>query len=211
MVMSLAAVFCSSFLIAFSGAMMPGPLLTVTVSESTQHGAMTGPLMIFGHGLLELALVIALLLGVAPILQRHDVFVVISLVGGLILLWMALSMLKSLPGLTLSLKPGERKETNLILSGMLFSLINPYWLLWWATIGLAYIMHSVQFGVMGVAAFFVGHILADLAWYSMISFGISKGRRFFSDVVYRRLIGCCASFLVLFSGYFIYSGVARIV
>lgn len=190
---------------------MPGPLLTVTVSESTQHGAMTGPLMIFGHGLLELALVIALLLGVAPILQRHDVFVVISLVGGLILLWMALSMLKSLPGLTLSLKPGERKETNLILSGMLFSLINPYWLLWWATIGLAYIMHSVQFGVMGVAAFFVGHILADLAWYSMISFGISKGRRFFSDVVYRRLIGCCASFLVLFSGYFIYSGVARIV
>lgn len=210
MILSLVTIFASSFVIALSGALMPGPLLTVTVSESTHRGAVAGPLMIFGHGLLELFLVIALLLGMAPFLQRNDVFVFISLVGGSLLLWMGFSMFRSLPGLRLHLGAGQTKNRNLIIAGILFSLANPYWLLWWASIGLGYILHSVRFGIMGITAFFLGHILADLAWYTLISFGVARGRRFFSDVFYRRLIGCCASFLVLFSGYFLYSGVERI-
>lgn len=210
MILSLVTIFASSFVIALSGALMPGPLLTVTVSESTHRGAVAGPLMIFGHGLLELFLVIALLLGMAPFLQRNDVFVFISLVGGSLLLWMGFSMFRSLPALRLHLGAGQTKNRNLIIAGILFSLANPYWLLWWASIGLGYILHSVRFGIMGITAFFLGHILADLAWYTLISFGVARGRRFFSDVFYRRLIGCCASFLVLFSGYFLYSGVERI-
>ncbi|NOQ46845.1 MAG: LysE family transporter, partial [Desulfobulbaceae bacterium] len=86
----------------------------------------------------------------------------------------------------------------------------PYWIIWWASIGLGYILHSVKFGFMGIAAFFICHILADLAWYTLISFGVAKGRRFFSDIFYRRLIGCCASFLVIFSFYFFYSGFEKI-
>lgn len=189
---------------------MPGPLLTVTVSESTRRGAIAGPLVIFGHGLLELALIAALLLGMAPFLQRNDVFVVISLVGGSILLWMAFSMFRSLPHLRLDIAQENEKSKNLVLTGIVFSLINPYWIIWWASIGLGYILHSVKYGVIGITAFFLGHILADLAWYAFISFGVSKGRRFFSDVFYRRLIGCCASFLVLFSCYFFYSGIEMI-
>jgi len=210
MTLSLVTIFASSFVIALSGALMPGPLLTVTVSESSRRGAIVGPLMIFGHGLLELSLVVALLLGMAPLLQRNDVFICISLVGGGILLWMGFSMLKSLPGLRLELDGEDERDRNLVLAGILFSLANPYWIVWWVSIGLGYILHSVRFGIMGIVAFFLGHILADLAWYTLISFGVARGRRFFSDIFYRRLIGCCAFFLVLFSGYFFYSGFARI-
>jgi arginine exporter protein ArgO len=71
-------------------------------------------------------------------------------------------------------------------------------------------MYSVKYGIPGIAAFFLGHIFADLAWYSIISFGIARGMRFFDDRFYRRLIGVCATFLVIFSGYFFYSGVDRI-
>ena len=189
---------------------MPGPLLTVTISESTRRGAIAGPLLIFGHGILELSLITALLLGLAPLLQRNDVFIFISLVGGSILLWMAFSMFKSLPGLHLDVAPEKTKNKNLVITGILFSLANPYWIIWWASIGLGYILHSVKYGMMGIAAFFLGHILADLAWYALISFGVARGRRFFSDVFYRRLIGGCASFLVIFSCYFFYSGVEKI-
>ncbi len=210
MTLSLITIFCTSFLIALSGALMPGPLLTVTVSESSRRGAIAGPLMIFGHGLLELVLIVALLLGAAPLLQRNDVFIFISLVGGVLLLWMGFTMLRSLSGLHLDFDTDETKSRNLILAGILFSLANPYWLLWWASIGLGYIVYSVTFGIVGVTFFFLGHILADLAWYTLVSFGVARGRRFFSDVFYRRLIGCCASFLVIFSGYFFYSGFARI-
>jgi len=211
MTLSLIIIFSSSFLIALSGALMPGPLLTVTVSESTQRGAVAGPLVILGHGILELVLILALLSGLAPFLKRDEVFVGIALAGGIILLWMAVSMFRSLPALRLDLTGGEQKPKNLIMTGILMSLANPYWTIWWATIGLGYIMHSVKFGIAGIVAFFVGHILADLAWYALISFSVAKGRSFFTDTIYRRLIGGCACFLVLFAGYFFYSGIEKLV
>ena len=206
---ALFTIFCTSFILALSGALMPGPLLTVTVSESSRRGAHVGPVMIFGHSLLELALVIALLSGLAPFLVRDDVFIFISLGGGAVLLWMGTAMLRSLPQLSLVTTADGEKSRNLLLTGIVLSAANPYWLIWWASIGLGYIMYSMKFGLLGVAAFFFGHILADLAWYCLISFGIAKGRRFFSDTLYRRLIGACAIFLLLFSCWFLYGGINK--
>jgi len=211
MLPSLAAIFFSSFMIALSGALMPGPFLTVTISESSRRGAAAGPLMILGHGLLELVLVVALLSGMAPFLARDSVFIVIALFGGGILLWMAVSMLRSLPTLRLDPDVRTEKSQNLVLAGIVFSLANPYWSIWWASIGLGYIIHSFKFGLPGVLSFFSGHILADLLWYSLISFAIARGKRFFSDRFYRGLIGTCASLLVVFACYFLYSGLERLV
>ena len=198
-------------MIALSGALMPGPLLTVTISESSRRGASAGPLMMLGHGLLELLLVVALLSGMGPWLERDSVFVVIALFGGGILLWMAISMLRNLPTLRLDLAAQTEKSKNLVLAGIMLSLANPYWTIWWASIGLGYIIHSFKFGIPGVLSFFTGHILADLLWYSLISFAIARGKRFFSDRFYRGLIGTCASLLVVFACYFLYSGLERLV
>lgn len=209
MEIALVTIFCTSFVVALSGALMPGPLLTVTVSESSRRGMTTGPLMIFGHGLLELALVVALISGLAPILARDDIFIIISLTGGAVLLWMGISMLRSLPGLTLDCQTTGNKSRNLVILGVILSAVNPYWLIWWASIGLGYIMHSLKFGIMGVTTFFLGHILADLAWYALISFGIAKGQHLFSNESYRKLIGGCAVFLILFSCWFFYSGLQK--
>jgi len=209
MEIALATIFCTSFVLALSGALMPGPLMTVTVSESSRRGATTGPLMIFGHGLLELALVAALISGLAPILVRDDVFILISLTGGTVLVWMGISMLRTLPKLTLSCPESQVKSRNLVVMGIVLSAINPYWLIWWASIGLGYIMHSLKYGMVGVTAFFLGHILADLAWYALISFGVAKGRHLFNDGVYRKLIGGCAVFLVLLAFWFFTNGLQK--
>lgn len=114
-------------MIVLSGALMPGPLLTVTISESSRRGASAGPLIILGHGLLELVLMVALLSGMAPFLARDDVFVAIALFGGGILLWMAISMLRSLPTLRLDFDVQAEKSKNLVMAGIMFSLVNPYW------------------------------------------------------------------------------------
>ncbi len=213
MEIALLTIFCTSFILALSGAVMPGPLLTVTVSESSRRGALVGPMMIFGHSLLELALVVALLSGLAPFLVRDDVFIGISLVGGAILLWMGTTMLRSLPQLSLNGQSDSdgRRSRNLVLTGILLSAANPYWLIWWASIGLGYIMYAIKFGIIGITAFFFGHILADLAWYCLISFGVARGRRFFSDSLYRKLIGGCAVFLLVFSCWFLYGGINKVI
>jgi len=203
--------FVTSFIVALSGAVMPGPLLTVTISESPRRGMMTGPLLIVGHAVLELALVLALLMGLAPVLKMKPVFIVIALAGSAVLLWMGVGMLKSLPTMVLTRAGDNTESSNLILSGILMSLANPYWSIWWATIGLGYILHSMDAGVMGVAAFFSGHILGDLFWYAAVSAAVWKGRKLLSDRSYRILIGTCALFLIAFSFLFALSGVQKLI
>ncbi len=90
--------------------MMPGPLLTATISESSQRGVFAGPLLIVGHGILELLLLVALVFGIAPFLQRGDVFAVVAISGGVILIWMAVGMFRSLPSLSMSLNPVASKR-----------------------------------------------------------------------------------------------------
>jgi len=207
---TLFTIFISSFVIALSGAMMPGPLLTVTISESSRHGFISGPLLIAGHAVLELALVIALLLGLAPFFQMPAVFAVTAVAGSLILFWMAFNIFRSLPSLSLSWEGEQKKQNHPLISGILMSVANPYWIIWWATIGLGYIMYSWQFGLWGIIFFFAGHIAADMGWYSMIAAAVSGGKHFLTDRLYRGIIAICAVFLILFACYFAFAGVKKL-
>jgi len=206
----LLTIFVSSFVIALSGALMPGPLLTATISESTQRGFIAGPLLIAGHGILELALVVALLLGLAPFLQMPAVFAATALTGSAILLWMAFGMFRSLPSLHLPWGGDQKQRNHPVLSGVLISAANPYWIIWWATIGLGYILYSWRFGLWGIVFFFAGHILADLLWYTLVSAAVAGGRHFLTDRLYQGLITGCAVFLVLFAVYFAWAGLQKL-
>ncbi len=209
--MTFFTIFFSSFLIALSGAMMPGPLLTATIGEASRRGFPAGPLLIVGHGILELVMVAALLLGLAPYLQQPEVFVAIALSGAFILLWMAFSMFRSLPTLGFSRQTGASEHGNLIFTGIILSAVNPYWVIWWATIGFGYILHCHRFGIAGIIFFFTGHILADFVWYSAVSGAVAGGRRFLGDRLYRGIIGTCAVILVVFAGYFFYTGLQKLI
>jgi threonine/homoserine/homoserine lactone efflux protein len=208
--MALLTVFVSSFIIGFSGALMPGPLLTATVSESARRGWIAGPMLVLGHGILELTLVAALLLGLAPFLIKDGVFGVIALAGGVILMWMAVGMMRSLPTLTLAVETADAPRGRLVLAGVFMSLANPYWTIWWATIGLGLMLQSQRVDAWGVTCFFVGHILADLVWYVAVSTAVGKGRRLFNDRFYRGLISVCAAVLVVFAFIFLYAGMLRL-
>ena len=97
------------------------------------------------------------------------------------------------------------KGVNLIVTGMVGSITNPYWVIWWATIGLGYLVSSLRFGMAGVIVFFFGHISADLAWYSLVSYTVSRGKKIMGEKGYRAVLLLCGIFLVLFGGWFIQS------
>ncbi len=208
--MELISIFFTSLIIAFSGAMMPGPLLTVTITESTHKGFFAGPLLIIGHGILEIILIIALLFGLAPLFNSQLFFLIIAFSGSAIMIWMAWSMFKSISSLSIDNNAKYERKNNLIVTGIIMSVANPYWTIWWATIGLGYIIFAQQYGWIGIILFFSGHILGDFIWYSSISFAVSKGKKLFTDKIYRLLIAICASFLLLFSIYLIFMAISKL-
>lgn len=215
---------------------MPGPVLTITIGETASRlrpsgsprggfgpeghasegpgrlqllrGALVGPLIVLGHGILEVCLVVAVLLGLGRLLVRTSIVGWIGIVGGAVLVWMAWGMFRSARKLTLSTaeERGERRR-HPVLAGILTSLSNPYWAVWWATIGLGYIALSLKLGMLGLVAFYCGHILSDLVWYGAISLSLVLGHRLLTDRAYRGLVTACATFLLVFGLYFGYMGV----
>ena len=202
--MNIVLIFFSSFIIALSGALVPGPLFTITVSESLRRGFKTGPLIIFGHGLLEITIVILLFFGISPFLLEDRTRQFISVAGGIILMIMGVMLFKDAGKTRLDLSPGK-KRTGLhpVVSGILGSISNPYWIIWWVTIGLGYLVSSLRYGIPGVIAFFSGHISADLLWYSMISYAVSRGQKIMGERGYRYLLSACGIFLIFFGGWFL--------
>lgn len=203
---SLLSIFFGSFIIGISGAAVPGPMLTVVIRESTRRGVSAGPLAVMGHTLLEIATVAAILMGLGAVMARPLFFGLTGVIGGLILVWMGAGMLKTLPQLRLELSDDGVKGVNPVAGGALTSLSNPYYLLWWATAGLALISRAGARGYTGQAVFFAGHVLADLTWYTLVSAMIHYGRSFLSDGRYRVMIGLLALMLMGFGLYFCHGG-----
>jgi len=202
-------IFTTAFVVALSGAMMPGPLLAITISETARRGFWAGPQLMLGHAILELALIAALAAGLSKFIDNELVMAIVSLLGGAILLGMgSLAVRKVWQKVKLPTASSERGGgKTLVLSGILVSLSNPYWLIWWITLGMAYLLWSLNLGIAGVASFFTGHILADLAWYALVAFIIATGRKIMNDTVYRVILLVCGLALLALGGYFITSGI----
>ncbi|MDA8097667.1 MAG: LysE family transporter [Clostridia bacterium] len=220
--MSLELLFITAFVVGLTGAMAPGPLLTLTVAEVARRGFWAAPLLMVGHAILEGTLIIALTLGLAAYLVLNEVTGAIALLGGAFLVWMGYTIARDAIKNRISLASTEEATAaldkitrvpmgapRLIGLGILTSVSNPYWSLWWATIGLGYITLSLERGTVGLTAFFTGHILADIFWYGLIAAAIVGGRRFFTPGIYRGVLIVCGVFLVGLGGYFIHNGMIR--
>jgi threonine/homoserine/homoserine lactone efflux protein len=197
------SIFAVSFVIAFSGAMAPGPLLAAVISGSLKRGFKTGPLIISGHAFLEIFMVAVLVLGLGRLINTPDVIRAISVVGAVILVYFGVRMLHSIPASNIDDFLNSRGiSSNMFLQGITLSIANPYWAVWWMTIGLGLLLSANQKGLLGLIFFFTGHVLADLVWYSFVSFSLSRGKKFISLHIYRIVLKVCAFIIISFGLYF---------
>ncbi len=198
-----------AFVVGLSGAMSPGPYLTVTITRTLRDGRLSAALMLVGHALLEGALLVGFAFGLQEFLKRPQVATALALVGGAVLLWMGFDLMRgAVRGtITADLEVAEDpSRVGPVLHGVLVSLSNPYWTLWWATIGVTLAAKGLAIGAVGVLAFFIGHQLADWVWYGFVILAVSSGRHLLSDRVYRTIIGGLAAFLLFLGASFVWEG-----
>ncbi len=200
----LVEIFIGAMIVGFSGALSPGPMLTLVISSTAEKGFWTSFFIVVGHAVLELAVVAAFFLGLIRYLENPLISKIIGIVGGVFLIYLGIDIIVSVfrKKFLIDFRSVLKKKTMnprstgiIILKGILVSLMNPYWYIWWISIGAAFIIRSVKFDMGGVTAFFTGHISADFIWYLFIGFLISSGRRFFNQKIYNAILIVCSIFL----------------
>ncbi len=197
-------IFFGSMIVAFSGALVPGPMLTLVISNVAEKGFWTSFFIVLGHALLELIVVISFFLGVLKFLNDPLITKIISIMGGILLLYIGIDIIVSIikKRFIIDFKSVIKQRTitgkssvAAIFKGIIISLVNPYWFIWWLSIGAAFLLKSVEFSVAGVSSFYIGHISADFIWYLSIGFLVSSGRRFFNQKIYNSILIACSLFL----------------
>lgn len=203
-----------AFIVGLSGAMSPGSFLTVIIARTIQRGAFSASLMLVGHALLEAALLIGFAFGLQHFLQLPMVTLVLAFVGGAVLLWMGYSLLSgaSRGSIVADLEVAEHAGMSAspfgaVSQGAIVSISNPYWTLWWATIGVKLAADGLAIGPVGVLAFFIGHQLADVSWYSFVIFVVHKGKGLLTPRVYRVIMGVLGGLLLYIGARFIGEGI----
>jgi Putative threonine efflux protein len=207
-------IFLSALAVAFSGAMMPGPLLTYTIRQSLNNGPYSGFIIIVGHALLEIILIALIFMGFNVILQSNSAQISIGIVGGLLLIYMGFDMFLGSLKNRIKIKFDNKKTDarNMLFSGFGISAVNPYFLLWWAIIGLGFLIQAYKsFGIAGVFVYYIGHILADFVWYGFISVIVGTTRRFINENLYRVVLVMLGCLLIFFGASFVYKAILNLV
>lgn len=205
----MAPLLLSAIFISLSGVMLPGPMFAVALAKS-YRSPWAGANMALGHAVIEVPLIVLIWFWVsrAQFFGNPWVQLALGIVGGGVIVWMGIGLLRARRGIA-----GEGRDVpyGAFTAGILMSGLNPFFLAWWVAIGIPLIDRFRDFGTVGLASLTTVHWLCDLVWLSVISMTIYKTHSLWNPRVHRWLFVTLSAFLFFFAGWFVVSGVQKVV
>jgi len=188
------------FVIGLTGALAPGPTLVATINASIAGDWTSGLKVSLGHVIVELFLVLLILIGMATVALPYAS--AIAGLGGIALI--AFGILTIAGSRKASMRTtSTQTAANPYIAGFLTSAANPYFWIWWLSIGSAMVLAGLQGGLVLVGVLMIGHWSADILWLTLVSTSVSRGRTIISDRSYQKIIALCGIFLILFGAYYL--------
>jgi threonine/homoserine/homoserine lactone efflux protein len=198
-------VILSVLAISVTGVMTPGPMFAVTVAKS-YRSPWAGPKIAIGHAIIEVPIILLIYFGFTRFFQHTAVQIVLSIIGGAMLVWMGIGMFRTRKAVV---ENGKDLAYGAITAGIIMSATNPFFLLWWATAGSMLVMKFAQFGTAGLPVFIATHWICDLVWLSFISFLIYRTKNLWGQKLQSIIIIACSLLMSGFGVWFIISGIRQ--
>jgi threonine/homoserine/homoserine lactone efflux protein len=202
----LLAVIFSVIVISLSGVMMPGPMFAVTVAKS-YNSPWAGTKIAVGHAIIEIPIILLIYFGLGPFFKYNIVQLVLSLLGGGMLVWMGIGMFRARKEIV---QNGKDLKYNAVTAGIIMSSINPFFLLWWATVGIMLVERFREFGTIGLPVLIITHWICDLVWLSIVSLLIYRTKALWGKRFQEWTFIVCSLLLVGFGIWYLVSGIQKI-
>jgi threonine/homoserine/homoserine lactone efflux protein len=223
-------VLVASFLVGLTGAVSPGPMSASILGMSHKKPLLSTAGLVAGHGIVEAAIIIGIIFGLSSLPYQTE----IALLGCVTIVILGVLQFMSEPekagaraeredsseggsedGGFIRNRPRATKsrESDLeqpairwgatarapFVAGIVLTLSNPYWWIWWLTFGAGFLALQPAY-----AAFFVGHISADLVWFGILAFMASRGAKILGEK-YRWVVKGSGIAMAAFGVIFAYS------
>ena len=186
---------------------MPGPMFAVTLAKS-YRSPLAGAQISLGHAVIEVPLILLIYFGLARFFENSIVQIVLSILGGGMICWLGIAMFRARAEVV---QGGKDLPYNAFVAGIFTSGLNPFFLLWWATVGSMLIMKVHDFGAMGLTVFTVIHWLCDLAWLSLVSVLVYRTHSLWGHKLQEGIFIACSLLLVGFGIWFLASGIQTVI
>jgi len=178
--MALVEMVIQIILVYLSGVFSPGPLLFANLALSKYGGFWSGIKIAIGHTIIELPLIIFLSLPftvLSPVITT-GIIKIISFIAGIFLIAFGILYVvrmirtRDIPHSVIS----SSRIENPYLAGIMFTSLNPFFIVWWTTVGVKLISDSISLlgNLPGIAFLFFVHIWMDYAWLGLSSYLASK-------------------------------------
>jgi len=164
--------------------------------------------MAIGHGIVEIPLIFLIMLGLGVLFQADGFKIAVGILGGAFLVWMGIGMMRQTGAADSA--SGMTGTTGPLMTGLILSIGNPLFLLWWATVGLSLTLEARDLGWAAFLLFALVHWLCDLTWLTILSFGSFHGTNIFGPRSQKIVLLVCGVALAVFGIHFIYRAAALI-
>lgn len=206
-----------------SGVLFPGPLFLANLIYGSRTGIHAGFKIALGHTVVEFPLIILIalsLFGFSSFIFTNQSLRIIGILGGAAIIYFSISQIYDIT------KKGTRMQNSNndsnspyhyrlsskkialrgpFIIGIVFTALNPFFLVWWVTVGIKLVSDSISlFGIgLGIVLLFLFHIWMDYAWLGLTSYMINKGRSIIKTKFYYLFILSLSAILVSYGLYII--------
>ena len=183
--------------ISASGVMSPGPLFSANIIYGIREGKIAGLKIAVGHTIVEFPLIIFLGTGILTSNILPEFRIIVAIIGALGLFGFAGLQIRGI--LQKKFQRNLKPTRCPILAGIFLSALNPFFIIWWLTIGFKLITESIElWGFFGIIILFLVHIWMDYVWLYIVAFFASKTSNLLSNRNYKILIISLTMILIYF-------------
>jgi len=195
-------VLLSVIVISLTGVMMPGPMFAVALAKSFRS-PWAGVWISLGHAVIEVPIILLIYFGFAHFFDNSIVQLVLSILGGGMVIWLGIGMFQARAKV---IAQGKDLPYKAFTAGVITSGLNPFFILWWATLGSLLVMKFVEFGTGGLVLFIIVHWLCDLLWLSLVALVVYRTHALWGKKVQESVFITSSLLLAGFGIWFMVSG-----
>ena len=181
-----------------AGGFSPGPTTTVVVSQTLRFGVFDGIKVAIAPALTDAPIILVAVLLVGQLARFEPVLGIISLLGGVFLLYLAFESFR-VRGIEID---ETQVEPRSISKGFMANLLNPHPYLFWFVVGAPKLIEAAEITWMTAVAFIAGLYACLIGAKILVAFLVGRSRGFLRSREYiyvNRVLGVVlAGFSIFF-------------